>query len=65
MKSNFWHIWTIPLMLGGVSLLGLLAALIGDGFLDLVSWVSLAVPLLAIGRFIVKPQSGKRDTRSQ
>ena len=65
MNSNFWHIWTTPLIVGGISLLGLVAALIGDGLLDVVSWVSLATPLLVIGWFIRKPQPGTRKMRNR
>lgn len=61
---DFWHVWTIPLLLGVVSLWGLLSALVGDGLLDFFSWVTLSIPLLAIGRFILKPTSGKdKSTR--
>lgn len=60
MKRDFWHIWTIPLGLGAVSLVGLLSALLGDDLLDVISWISLIIPLLVIGWFVAKPRSGKR-----
>jgi len=61
MKRDFWHIWTIPLGLGAVSLLGLLSALVGDDFLDALSWISLTIPLVVIGWFVAKPRSRKRQ----
>lgn len=61
MKSDFWHIWTIPLLLGIVSLFGLIAALVGDDLWDVLSWLTLAIPLLVIGRFIWKPTAVKRS----
>ena len=60
MKASFWHIWTIPLILGGLSLVGLVAALVGDGLFDIVSWISLAVPLVVIGWFVGKPRQKRR-----
>ena len=63
MTRTFWHIWTIPLVLGTLSLFGLLAGLIGDGLLDALAWVSLAIPLLIIGWFVGKPKSARRKTK--
>jgi hypothetical protein len=60
MKSDFWHVWTIPLLLTGLSLIGLLAALIGDKGWDVLSWISLGIPLVVIVRFVIKPQHSKR-----
>ncbi|RYF54620.1 MAG: hypothetical protein EOO39_39095 [Cytophagaceae bacterium] len=61
--SNFWPIWRWPIALGGLSLLGLFAALLGDGLWDFASWLSLAIPLLVIGRFVLKPESSKPRRR--
>lgn len=41
------QIFAVPLVLGIVSAAGLIAALVGDGFLDAVSWVTLALPCAA------------------
>lgn len=60
MKRDFWYIWTIPLWLGAISLVGLLSALIGDDLLDVLSWVSLAIPLVVIGWFAARPRQRKR-----
>lgn len=60
MKSDFWHVWTIPLLLTGLSLIGLLAALIGDDLWDVLSWITLGIPLIVIVRFVIKPQHSRR-----
>lgn len=60
MKRDFWHIWTIPIWLGAVSLLGLLSALVGDDLLDVLSWITLAIPLVVSGWFVAKPHQRKR-----
>lgn len=41
--------WPIPVALGVLSLIGLVAALTGDGWRDALSWVALAAPLAATG----------------
>lgn len=48
MKSNsnsgnsvFLHVFGKPIILALISMAGLLAALIGDGLLDVVSWIAL------------------------
>ncbi|WP_138992229.1 hypothetical protein [Larkinella sp. C7] len=60
MNRNFWHIWTIPLLLALVSLFGLIVALIGDGFMDFLSWVSLGIPLVVAGWFVNRPATKRR-----
>jgi hypothetical protein len=42
-RHTLWHIWRWPLVFGLLSSLGLLAGLLGDGWLDLVSWLSLGL----------------------
>ena len=44
------HVWRVPVLLGLVSLIGLVSALIGDDVYDVLSWCLLALPLLAIVR---------------
>ena len=34
-----------PLVIGAASLVGLLSALMGDGLFDVLSWLTLAIPL--------------------
>ena len=46
MKNPFWKVWGIPVLIGICSAIGLLSALTGDGFLDLLSWITLGVPVM-------------------
>ncbi len=48
-------VYRLPLALAMVILLGLLFALLGDGFWDVVSWLLLAVPLLLLAFFLRRP----------
>ncbi|WJR80286.1 hypothetical protein [Bradyrhizobium sp. NP1] len=45
-------IFAAPFAVGALSLVGLVAALVGDGAWDAVSWVTLAVPVLLFVRFV-------------
>ena len=44
-----WEVFAAPLIMGVLSLIGLVSALAGDGPADWLSWASLAVPLVAVG----------------
>ena len=41
-------VWTIPVLLGLLTAIGLTSALLGDGIWDVVSWCALALPLVAV-----------------
>lgn len=41
-------VFALPLLIAAVSVLGLLSALTGDGWRDIVSWLGLAAPMLAV-----------------
>ncbi|MEM7018310.1 MAG: hypothetical protein AAF512_13345 [Pseudomonadota bacterium] len=45
------HTWTVPLLLGLLSSIGLITALVDDSFGDWISWLTLSVPLVAVGYF--------------
>lgn len=49
MRRGLWMIFRWPLVLALLSLFGLLSALIGDEVYDLLSWLTLGVPLLLVG----------------
>ncbi|MEO5955751.1 MAG: hypothetical protein ABIR36_08710 [Nitrospiraceae bacterium] len=49
------QIWGLPIALGLVSAVGLLAALLGDGIWDVVSWSSLAAPVIAVVWHLARP----------
>ncbi len=42
------QIWAVPMVLGIVSAIGLVSALVGDGIWDALSWVALAAPIAAV-----------------
>lgn len=44
-KGFQWRLWGAPIALAIVSAIGLLAALVGDGFYDAVSWLGLGLPV--------------------
>ena len=40
-------VFRIPLMLATLTVVGLVAALLGDDWLDVLSWLGLGIPVLA------------------
>ncbi|WP_315809772.1 hypothetical protein ACKI1H_18665 [Pseudomonas sp. YH-1] len=48
MRRGLWMIFRWPVALAVLSTFGLLSALLGDGVFDVLSWISLGVPLLLI-----------------
>jgi hypothetical protein len=52
MKTTFWHIWKFPVLLGALTLFGLLAALIGaGGGWHILAWITLIIPLGVCARY--------------
>ena len=47
-KPSLRRTFAVPLVIGIASMIGLIAALLGDGINNLISWIGLAVPLIAI-----------------
>lgn len=45
---SLWTVFAAPLAIGIMSLIGLVAALAGDGPANWLSWVTLAVPVLVV-----------------
>jgi hypothetical protein len=45
-RSNFSKIWTAPLIIAGISIFGLLSALLGTGIWHWLSWLAMLAPLL-------------------
>lgn len=52
-----WQIWGAPLAIGIASAVGLTAALLSDGPGDLLSWITLSVPVLVALRYSLIPSS--------
>ena len=48
------QIWTAPIVLGIVSAIGLISALLGDGIWDELSWVALIAPVAVILWFVAR-----------
>jgi hypothetical protein len=46
--------WAVPVGLAVITAIGLTAALIGDGWADLLSWLSLSIPAAAMIWFSLK-----------
>ena len=44
-KGFQWGLWGAPIALAVLSAIGLVAALIGDGVYDAVSWIGLGLPV--------------------
>ena len=42
------QIWGMPLLMGILSAVGLLSALLGDGVWDMLSWIALVIPVTVI-----------------
>ncbi len=40
--------YAVPLLIGLVSIVGLVSALVGDGVRDWISWLALAVPVVVV-----------------
>jgi hypothetical protein len=50
-RQSVRDIFKWPLLVGVLSTVGLLSALLGDGIWDGLSWVALAIPVLLYGIF--------------
>lgn len=49
MSAGFWRLWGWPLVIGLLSVAGLVSGLVADGWGDAVSWVGLGIPVLVMG----------------
>lgn len=47
MSGRFLALWGMPILLGILTIIGLVSALLGDGIWDLVSAFALGAPVLA------------------
>jgi hypothetical protein len=51
--QSLWRIFRWPLLLGFSSIVGLVSALVGDGWWDALSWITLLAPVAVIAGFCV------------
>jgi hypothetical protein len=49
-----WRIFRMPLVIGGASLVGLVSALVGDGWYDALSWGLLGGVLILVCRQLLR-----------
>jgi len=59
-RSDLWRIYRTPAALAALSTIGLVAALVGDGVLDVTGWGLLATPLLVAARYLATSQGPER-----
>jgi hypothetical protein len=55
-RQTLSQIFTWPLVIGVLSTVGLVAALVGDGIWDGVSWLALLLPILLYAMFLLRPR---------
>lgn len=48
---GFMFVWGVPILLGALSVFGLLAALLGTGAWHWASWITLTILLVVIVRY--------------
>lgn len=53
--GSFRRVFGAPLVLAMLSLVGLVAALLGDDIWDVVSWIALGIPVLLVAWYSWKP----------
>jgi len=58
MSSPFMKLWGMPILLGILTLVGLLSALFGDGIWDALSAVTLGVPVAVGAWFSLRRKPG-------
>ena len=51
-RRNFWQIFGVPIVLGVISTVGLVAALVGNGVYDALSWITLSIPVIVIAKYL-------------
>ena len=54
-SRGFLFVWGVPILLGALSIFGLLAALLGTGAWHWASWTALSILLVVIVRYWVFP----------
>jgi ABC-type Fe3+-siderophore transport system permease subunit len=48
------RVWRWPLMICAASITGLVSALVGDGWADMLAWIGLGAPVLIAGFFMLR-----------
>lgn len=55
MSPAFRRLWGVPILLGVISAIGLIAALVEDGFGDMLSWLTLGLLVVLVGWYWWRP----------
>ncbi|ETZ21491.1 hypothetical protein [Pedobacter sp. V48] len=53
-KNAFFKVWGIPILLGVITIIGLLSAIMGVGVWHIVSWIALSIPVYIMFRYGLK-----------
>ena len=61
---SLWQIFAVPLLLGILTTVGLVAALVGDGVWDGLSWLTLGVPI-AVCLYCLAVSQAHREGREK
>lgn len=56
-RQTLGQIFAAPLVIGALSVIGLISALVGDGIWDGLSWLTLGVPVALCAYFTFRPRS--------
>jgi hypothetical protein len=62
-RQSLRQIFVVPLAIGILSSIGLVTALVGDGWWDGLSWIALAIPVALLLRLIVWPAIARSRSR--
>ncbi len=57
-RQTLAQIFTMPIVIGVLSSIGLVSALVGDDIWDGVSWLTLGLPLALFAYFLLRPRRG-------
>jgi hypothetical protein len=60
-NHSFIKLWSKPILLGALSLFGLIMALVGDGIWDAASWIALGIPVVVMIRYYFKPTPSQNE----
>jgi hypothetical protein len=55
-RQTLGQIFAVPALIGVLSGVGLLSALVGDGVWDGLSWLTLGVPIVVCAYFTLRPR---------
>jgi hypothetical protein len=62
--KTFWQIWWVPMVLGVLTVFGLLAALLGIGVWHWLSWLSLALPIAVVAWYLRQVRQRRKQSKA-